>query len=73
MYLFSPHALIKLFLKVGSQGFKEFYGVEVDSDVDNVVECVGKKKGYLLKKGEIDEHRTCSMIVRDWQQGRLRL
>jgi len=66
-------ALIKLFLKVNSNGFEDFYGVEVDSDVDKVVEHIGKKKGYLLKEGRIDEHRTCSMIVRDWQQGRLRL
>lgn len=66
------HAIIKLFLKVNKNEFEKFYGVEGD-DVDEIVNKIGEKKKHLLKGGKIDEHRTCSMIVRDWQQGRLRL
>ncbi len=67
------HALIKLFLKNNPENFDKFYGISINDDVDNVVEQVGKKKNYLLKGNKIDEHRTCSDIVRDWQAGRLRL
>lgn len=66
------HALIKLFLKTGKNGFEKFYKVLiVDKDVEEVIKEIGKKKGHLIKGGEIDENRTCSMIIRDWQQGRL--
>ena len=40
---------------------------------EEVVEEIGKRKGHLIKGGRVDENRTCSMIIRDWQEGRLRL
>ncbi len=69
------HALIKLFLKVNKKEFEKFYGINIkkEDNVDEVVERIGSKKRYLIKGGKVDEHRTCSMIIRDWQQGRLRL
>jgi len=66
------HALIKLFNKYENKGFDKFYKISsVDKDAEEVVREIGKLKGHLVKKGEIDEHRTCSMIIRDWQQGRI--
>ena len=62
-----------MFLKNNPENFDKFYGISINDDVDNVVEQVGKKKNYLLKGNKIDDHRTCSDIVRDWQAGRLRL
>jgi len=67
------HAIIQLFLKNNKKAFEKFYGIEMSEDVYEVIEELGRKKAHLLKKGIIDENRTCSMIIRDWQQGRLRL
>ena len=71
------HAIIKLFLKNNKKAFENFYKIEINNknskDVYKIIEELGKKKGHLLKGGVVDENRTCSMIVRDWQQGRLRL
>ncbi len=67
------YAVVKLFLKYSRKKFEEFYNVEIVDDVDKVVEEIGKKRGFLIKGGVVDENRTCSMIIRDWQQGRLRL
>ncbi len=67
------NAVIKLFGKFSKRKFEEFYGVEIGDDVDEVVKKIGEKKGFLIKGGRVDENRVCSLIVRDWQQGRLRL
>ena len=34
---------------------------------------MGEKKGHLKKGGEVDDMRTSQMIVRDWQNGKLKL
>jgi ribosome biogenesis GTPase A len=68
------HAVIKLFMKQGSRSFENFYDVKFgDKDAEEIIEDLGLKKGFLVKGGEVDENRTCSIIVRDWQQGRLRI
>jgi len=77
------HAIVKLFLKYGKKKFEEFYKISVNSNdvekresekgVENIIESIGFKKGFLIKGGRVDENRVVSLIVRDWQQGRLRL
>jgi len=67
------HAIIKLFLKSNPKKFSEFYGIEINEDVDDVVEQIGRKKSYILKGDNVDEFRTSSDIIRDWQSGKLRL
>jgi len=64
------HAIVKLFKKNGKD---EIYGVKIGEDVEKMIEEIGLKKGFLIKGGRVDENRVFSMIVRDWQQGGLRL
>jgi len=74
--LLVAHAVIKLFLKSGvsARVFEEFYNIKIVSkDVDEIIRLVAEKKGFLLKGGRVDENRVVSLIVRDWQQGRLRI
>jgi len=68
------HAVIKLFLKKNKKAFEEFYNIELrNSDVEEIVEELAMKKGFLIKGGKPDKNRLVMVIVRDWQQGRLRL
>jgi len=46
---------------------------EGEMDVYGVFLAVGKKKGFLVKGGVVDENRTAIRIVDDWQRGRLGL
>jgi ribosome biogenesis GTPase A len=53
---------------------EKVYGISVEGmDVNEVVEEIGKKKGFLLKGGQIDEERSILLVIRDWQKGKLRL
>jgi ribosome biogenesis GTPase A len=51
---------------------KKFYGVEGDEAIE-IFEAIGRKRGYLVKGGEIDENRTAVKIIDDWQRGRIKL
>ena len=67
------YSVIELFLKENKKKFEDFYDVKIDNlNVDEIFKKIGQKRNYLLRGGIIDENRTSSMIVRDWQQGRLR-
>lgn len=67
-------ALTKLFLKINKRRFEEFYGINIlKEDFDFIIKEIALKRGYLIKGGIPDEHRTVVMIVKDWQMGKLRL
>lgn len=68
------NSIIKLFIKTNKNNFEKFYGIKMVSiDLENVINCIAEMKKHILKEGKPDKHRTCSMIIRDWQQGKLRL
>lgn len=68
------NAIIKLFLKDNINEFEEFYNIQiVEKDYDSIIEQIGKLKNFLLKGGIVDEHRTETMIIKDWQEGRLKI
>ena len=54
---------------------ERFYGVEVSEgeSVYDVFLGIGKKKGFLLKGGVVDENRCAIRIIDDWQRGRIGL
>lgn len=72
-------AIIMHFLANNPRAFEKFYEISI-SDEDknnnnsyNILLQIAKKKNFLLKGGVLDENRTSTIIIRDWQEGRLRL
>ncbi len=66
------YELLTLFLVKDKQALQEYYGLEsLPIELDVLVEAIGRKRGYLRKKGEVDEHRTVISIIQDWQSGKL--
>lgn len=65
--------IIEMFIDYNKQAFERYYKIEIGDNPYEAIESLGRKRGHLRKGGEVDEIRTASMIVRDWQQGRLRL
>jgi ribosome biogenesis GTPase A len=54
---------------------ERFYGIRISEgdEVFDVFLKVGKRKGWLLKGGVVDEDRCAIRIIDDWQRGRLGL
>jgi ribosome biogenesis GTPase A len=67
-------AIIKLFMKNNKSAFENFYDIKIDKeDYDSVINNLGRRKRFLISGDRIDENRTCTTIIKDWQEGRLRL
>jgi ribosome biogenesis GTPase A len=49
-----------------------FYGIDAEGDPEVLIEELGKKKGFLGKGGKVDIDRTSRLVLRDWQEGRIR-
>ncbi len=65
-------ALIKSFIKGHRKGLGKHYGIDISGKEEyEILLEIGKKRGFLLKKGVIDENRTSLAILRDWQRGKL--
>jgi len=67
------HSLIQLFSKQNPKPFEELYSITLTDNTGNILEEIARKKSNLLKGGELDLNRTARMIVKDWQDGKLRL
>ncbi len=50
------------------------YGIVAESNEPyELLLCIGKRRGFLKKGGEVDEKKTAITLVRDWQTGKLKL
>ena len=71
------YAIIKYFVKDNKKALERLYDVEIPEDeLDDtyaIIERIAKRKAFLLKGGVIDENRVIELIVRNWQEGKLRM
>lgn len=67
------YEIIDMFLNENRKGFEEHYKIKFSEDKDEVLLEIGKKKGYLMRGGIVDEKKTALSIIHDWQKGKLRL
>ena len=67
--------IIDLFLENNKQKFEKKYNIKIEDKEDayQIIERLGKLKGHLKKGGVVDEPRTSTMIIMDWQKGNLKL
>ena len=64
--------IIDKMLAENRTALESFYNVTLASpDSYSVLEQIGRKCNFLQKKGEIDEMRTATKIIGDWQNGLL--
>lgn len=70
-------AIVKLFMKNNKKLFEKHFDIiineEEKEDFDAIVNKIGERKRYLLRGNVIDENRVYSDIIRDWQEGKLRI
>lgn len=66
--------IIQMCIEKNKKALEEFYGVEIKNEpLEEVLAIIGKRRGFLLKGGIVDENRTMKQIIFDWQRGRLRI
>lgn len=64
--------IIEKMLAENKTALESFYNVTTgDQDSYSVLELIGRQCNFLQKKGELDEMRTATRIIGDWQNGML--
>jgi len=52
--------------------FERFYGTDCAGDLEILIETLGKKMHFIKRGGVVDIDRTARLILRDWQDGRIK-
>jgi len=68
-----PEDVVFYLMKEYSDEIEKFYGIDSNGDVEILIEKLGREKNFLRKGGNVDVDRTARLILRDWQEGRIRL
>lgn len=72
-------AIIKYAIQKNKHAFQKFYNLNLSEDEINnldtyeIILKIAKNKNFLLRGAVPDENRAVTQIVRDWQEGKLRL
>ena len=66
--------IVKEILKKKQKSIEDFYKIKVKKkNPSEIILEIGKKRGHLKKGGKVEEKKTSIMIIRDWQNGKLKL
>jgi len=68
----SPEIVVSNLMKEYSTTFDEFYNVSSNGDAEILIEELGRKKGFLKKNNKVNEDKTARLILKDWQEGKIR-
>ncbi len=52
---------------------EKYYGIDIMNDVDALIETVGRRRGFLKKHDEVDVDRTSRYILKEWQEGKIKV
>ncbi len=64
--------IIERFLAENKPALEAFYKIKIETEgAYDVLELIGRQCNFLQKKGEVDETRTATKIINDWQHGLL--
>lgn len=68
-----PEMVIILIMKDYPNLLEKHYKIDAKGDAETLLEELGKKKGFLKKGGEVNEDTTARAILKDWQEGKIKL
>ncbi len=68
-----PEIVISDLMKEFPESFEEHYKIQANGDSEILIEEIGKKLGFLKKGGIVDEDKTARQILKDWQDGKIRI
>ena len=68
-----PDVIVFEIMKEYPGVLENYYGIEEKGDVEVLIEKLGRRFHYLKKGDEVDENRTAKHVLREWQEGRIRV
>jgi hypothetical protein len=68
-----PERVIYQLMQESPGVFEKFYNIQAGGDSEVLIEKLGRKKGFLIKGNFVDIDRTSRSILRDFQEGKIRV
>ncbi|MCF7910572.1 50S ribosome-binding GTPase [Candidatus Pacearchaeota archaeon] len=68
-----PEIIISEIMKEHPGILEKFYKIDSKGDSEILIEKLGRKKGFLKKHNIVDGDKTSRFILRDWQEGRIKI
>lgn len=67
-----PDLIVAELFKKYPEELQKFYEIETN-DPDELIEQIGKQKGFKKKGGEVNENAAAREILKDWQMGKIKV
>jgi len=68
-----PDMVVNDLMKENPGVLEKYYNFNVEGDSDLLIEKLGEKLNYKKKGNVVDETRTAKKILKDWQEGKIRV
>jgi ribosome biogenesis GTPase A len=68
----NPAVVVSDLMKEYSSIIEKFYNIDTEGDAELLIETLGRQKHFLVKGNQIDEDKTARLILKDWQEGKIR-
>ena len=68
-----PDMVVNDLMKENPGVLEKYYTLNVEGDSDLLIEKLGEKLNYKKKGNVVDEMRTAKKILKDWQEGKIRI
>lgn len=67
-----PEIVVQQLMKEYPGVVEKFYNIPAEGDSDSLIEEIGKRNNFLVKGGQVDINRSAKLIIKDWQDGKIR-
>ena len=67
-----PEMAVYYLMKENVKKIENFYKINSKENADDFIEELGRQKKFLGKGGKVDVDRTARLVLRDWQEGKIK-
>ncbi len=68
-----PEIMIDRLVRENPGVLEKYYGIKAEGDSEVLIEQLGRRFHYLKKGNLVDSKRVAKQILRDWQEGKIRI
>ena len=69
----NPEQVIADLMQEFPKVLEKFYKIPAKGNPEALIEKLGRKKGFLKKGDEVNEDKTSRSILKDWQEGKIKI
>ena len=69
----NPDFIVHNLMQKYPKTFEKYYKVDAEGDAEILLEEIGKRSHFLKKGNQIDIDRTARLVLKEWQEGKIRI